>query len=53
MLLLLYNELHVLRKILEKPLRKQVHAILFDGQLELLETYLGRIHVKLKNIFEK
>ena len=25
----------------------------FDGRLELLETYLGRIHVKVKNIFEK
>ena len=24
-----------------------------DGRLELLETYLGRIHVKVKNIFEK
>ena len=25
----------------------------FDGRLELLETHLGRIHVKVKDIFEK
>ena len=46
------NFVRCLQNLEEKRLMSYLSKT-FDSRLELLETYLGRIHVKVENIFEK